>query len=71
MKNGATSLKVNEGMISANSTTPFGVAEPTRSTAAERIMTYKMLLSNPNIKNDVKIFVWCSNDIIVDDVAKE
>ena len=58
-------------MISANNTTPFGVADPTRSIAADRIITYSILFKSPNMKNDVKIFVVFCNMIICDIVPRE
>lgn len=60
MKNGASSLIVNEGRTSDNKTIAFGVDGPTKSIAADKIITYKILFSNPNMKNEANVF--CDSD---------
>ena len=62
MKNGANNLIINDGKTSDNKTIAFGVAGPTKSIAADNIITYKILFNNPNIKNETKIL--CDSDII-------
>lgn len=62
MKNGAATLKENDGMISANNTIALGVDGPTRSIAADKIITYKILFNNPNMKNEAN--VRCVSEII-------
>lgn len=47
MKYGATSLVPNDGITSARSTTPLGTSGPTRSKAADRMITYRTLLIRP------------------------
>lgn len=52
MKYGAQSLVRKEGMTSASRTTPLGTLGPTRSRAAERIMTYRTLLIRPKSQKE-------------------
>jgi hypothetical protein len=47
MKYGATSFVKNEGMTSARRTVDLGTSGPTRSRAAERMMTYDTLFMRP------------------------
>ena len=57
MKYGAISFVKNEGRTSARRTTAFGTSEPTRSTAADRIITYRTLLIRPNYVS-IEAFMW-------------
>lgn len=47
MKYGAISFVKKDGRTSARRTTAFGTSGPTRSRAAERMITYKTLLIRP------------------------
>lgn len=43
---------MSEGKMLKNATSPLGVDAGTRSSAAERMMTYRMLFRTPKRKND-------------------
>ena len=55
MKNGAANLIRNDGTISANKTVALGTCAPTKSTAADKITTYRILFKSPKAKKDMKI----------------
>jgi len=51
MKYGAINFVKKDGSTSARSTTALGTSEPTRSTAADRIITYRTLFIRPDHVN--------------------
>ncbi len=57
MKYGAHSLTRKDGTTSARRATPLGTLGPTRSRAAERMITYNTLLINP-MKNQYERVIF-------------